>query len=89
MRKFHQEHGGNPENAEQDMGFYNESGGLKLHRVKSSSDPEIEVLDQRKKGNEWVSFALSVTTDAPHGITDIRVRPASAPSGGQTGTSSN
>ena len=80
MRKFHQEHGGDPGNAEQDMGFYNQSGGLKLHHIQSSSETEIEVLAQRKKGDEWVSFAISVDAQAPHGITDIRVKPATAPS---------
>jgi hypothetical protein len=86
MRKFHQEFGGNPDNAEQDMGFYNQSGGLQLHSVKRSSDTEIEVLAQTKKEQAWVTFAMSVNAQAPHGITDIRVQPATAPSSaGQTG----
>jgi retinol-binding protein 3 len=79
MRKFHQERGGDPGNAEQDMGFYNQSGGLKLHSVKRSSETEIEVLTQTKKGSEWITFTISVAAESPYGITDVRVQPASAP----------
>ncbi len=79
MRKFHQEHAGSPENAEQDMGFFNQSGGLKLHSVKHSTEMEIEALAQRKQDGEWVMFSIGVEAQAPHRITDIRVKPASAP----------
>ncbi len=80
LKRFHKEHGGNEENAQQDVGFYQQSGGLTLRSVARSAELEIEVLAQTKNGERWVSFALSVEPQPPHGITDIRVRPATAPS---------
>jgi C-terminal processing protease CtpA/Prc len=79
LRRFHEEHGGNPENAQKDIGFYEQSGGLKLHRVISSSEHAIEVLAQAQKDESWLSFAISVAALPPNGITDIRVRPTAAP----------
>lgn len=83
LRRFHEEHGGNPENAEQDIAFYDQSGGLKLHSVTQSNDYNIEVLLQAKRDSRWLSFAINVTAQPPHGITDIRTRPASPPSTSQ------
>jgi retinol-binding protein 3 len=80
LRKFHQDRGGNPDNAEQDLNFYNQSGGLKLHSVKKSTDTEIEVLAQTKKGQQWVNFVMVVEAQAPHGVADIRVQPSAEPS---------
>ncbi len=79
LRKFHQERGGNPTNAEQDMNFYNQSGGLKLHSIKKSSDTEIEVLAQTKKESRWINFAMVVEAQAPYGIADVRVQPGAEP----------
>ncbi len=79
LRKFHQERGGNPDNAGQDLNFYSQSGGLKLHSIKRSSDTEIEVLAQTKKGERWVSFTMVVEAQAPPGIADIRVQPGAEP----------
>lgn len=79
LRRFHEAHGGDPENAQQDIGFYEQSGGLKLHSVISSSEHAIEVLVQAKKDESWLSFAISVAALPPSGITDIRVRPTAAP----------
>jgi hypothetical protein len=79
MKKFHEERGGNPGNAEQDMNFYNQSGGLKLHSVKRATETEIEALVQMKKTERWVTFAMTVEAQAPHGISDIRVQPGAEP----------
>ena len=79
LKRFHKGRGGDEENAGQDIGFYQQSGGLNLHSVTRSEQFEIEVLARTKKGGEWVSFAIGVERQAPHGIADIRVRPASAP----------
>src|SRR5262249_44038127 len=46
LKRFHQEHGGDAENAQQDIGFYQQSGGLKPHSVTRSSDYQIDVLAQ-------------------------------------------
>ncbi len=79
LRRFHQEHGGDPENAQQDLGFYEQSGGLKPHSVTKSSDYEIQVLVQSKKDERWLNFGMNVSATPPHGITDIQARPAEAP----------
>lgn len=79
LRRFHQEHGGNPENAQQDLGFYEQSGGLKPHSVTQSSDYAIQVLVQTKKDGRWLNFGMSVAETPPYGITDIQARPAEAP----------
>jgi len=76
LRRFHQEHGGDPENAQQDIGFYEQSGGLKPHSVTKSSDYEIDVLVQTKKDGRWLNFGMGVATMPPHGIKDIQARPA-------------
>ncbi len=80
LRRFHEERGGNPNNADMDMNFFRQCDGLKLYSVTNSSEYEIEALAQAKNDQRWLSFGISVTRDAPHGIDDIRVRPASAPS---------
>src|SRR5262249_19741322 len=40
LKRFHKERGGDEENARQDMGFYHQTGGLKLHSVKRSEQFE-------------------------------------------------
>ncbi len=89
LRRFHQEHGGDPGNADQDLNFYHNSGGLKLHSITRSTSTEIEVLAQHKKDDGWVSFSLVVEASAPHGIANIRVRPATAPSATPIGKTSS
>jgi len=79
LKRFHRERGGDEENARQDIGFYQESGGLRIHSVTRSGQFEIEVLAQMKKGERWVSFAIGVGPQAPYEIADIRISPASAP----------
>jgi hypothetical protein len=83
MRRFHQEHGGNVENSEQDLQFYNDGGGLKVHSVVRSTDNEIEVVAQRKKSGDWVSFRMLVDPSPPHSATRIEVHPAPAPAAAQ------
>src|SRR5262247_1820461 len=79
LKRFHRERGGDEENARQDIEFYQESGGLRIHSVTRSGQFEIEVLAQMKKGERWVSFAIGVGPQAPYEIADIRISPASAP----------
>jgi hypothetical protein len=80
MRRFHSDHGGDPGNADQDMGFYQQSGGLKLHGITRATDTEIEALVQSKKEGRWLSFSIEVDRNPPHGIANVRVQPASQPS---------
>ncbi|MBP6820436.1 MAG: serine hydrolase [Acidobacteria bacterium] len=79
MKQFHKETGGDEGNAEQDFGFYQQSGGLTLHSVAKSSDYEITVLAQAKKDGRWLSFGIAVEQQAPHAVTDLRVQPTEAP----------
>jgi hypothetical protein len=79
MKKYHQDHGGNVENAEKDKEFFDQTGGLKVHSVTRSEKPEIEVLVQTQNGGRWMSFVFTVGQEAPYGIQSIRAKPASAP----------
>jgi hypothetical protein len=79
LRRFHREHGGDPGNADEDMGFFQESGGLILHSVLRAATTEIEVLAQSKKGGRWLNFSIEVGANPPHSIDNIRVQPAAAP----------
>ncbi|HZS07369.1 MAG TPA: serine hydrolase [Blastocatellia bacterium] len=79
MRRFHQEHGGNPENADKDMGLYKQSGGLKVHSVTRATETEIEVLAQQKSDGDWLSFSIEVEPGAPPRIARVLIHPASAP----------
>jgi CubicO group peptidase (beta-lactamase class C family) len=79
LRRFHSERGANEENAQEDLNFYNQCGGLKLNKVVKSSDYEIEVLTQAKKDGRWLRLMMQVESAAPHPVSDIRVQPGSAP----------
>lgn len=85
MKKFHQDHGGNVENAEKDKEAYDQTGGLKVHSVTRAEKSEIELLVQTKNGGTWLSFVIGIGQEAPYGITSIRAQPTSAPGekGGQ------
>lgn len=83
LKKFHSEHGGNSENANQDLNFFNQCGGLKVHSVTATSDYSIAVLTQAKNDGRWLNFAIEVGPSAPYSIEDIRVQPASAPTGNE------
>ena len=79
MRRFHSERGGDEGNADQDMDFYKQSGGLKLSRVLESGDYELEVLVQTKNDGRWLRFAIIVGHIEPYPIDELRVKPASGP----------
>ena len=79
MRKFHQDSGGDVNNADVDLSLYKQSGGWVLHSVTKSSDYEIGVLVQTKKDSTWFSFVIQVGKDNPYPILNIQKQPASAP----------
>jgi CubicO group peptidase (beta-lactamase class C family) len=83
LKKFHSEHGGNADNANEDLNFFNQCGGLKVHSVKASSDQAIEVLTQAKNDGRWLNFSIVVGASPPYGIDDIRVQPTRAPTGNE------
>ena len=85
MKQFHREQGGNEGNSEKDMGFFKESGGLKVVRVERTSDFEIEVIASAVNGDGWFKFGIQVAREAPHAIISVRVNQAQAPSSNSEG----
>jgi uncharacterized protein with LGFP repeats len=80
MRAFHQSTGGDVQNAEKDMDFYEQTGGLKPHSLTGTKDKDqISVLVQTKKDARWITFEFTVEAQEPHGISRIGARPASPP----------
>jgi CubicO group peptidase (beta-lactamase class C family) len=85
MKQFHQETGGDVENAGQDMNLYQQSGGLRAHSVIRSAEFEIEIVAQARNDGRWLSFSIGVEPQPPHGVAEIRIRPTSAPTSAPTG----
>jgi len=81
MKKFHQDTGGDVENAQQDLGFYQQSGGLNPHGLVRSGEFEIEILAQGKKDGRWLKFGIVVESRPPHAVAELRINEASAPNG--------
>ncbi|MBI1760882.1 MAG: serine hydrolase [Acidobacteria bacterium] len=79
MKRFHRESGGDEGNAQQDFGLYQQTGGLQLHSLASSTEFELTALVQTKKDQRWLNFSIGVEHQAPHAIADIRVQPTTAP----------
>lgn len=77
MKAFHRDRGGDEDNAEKDLGFYQQSGGLKVTSVSSSEELAITVVAETKNDGMKVSFHMAVDSQAPHAIQEIRVQPAS------------
>lgn len=80
MRAFHETFGGNTENAEQDMEFFERTGGLRPHSVTASTKEQISVLVQPKKDDRWLTLTFTVSAQEPYSITGISASPATAPS---------
>lgn len=83
MKKFHQETGGDAENADQDFGFYQQSGGLNPHSLVRSAEFDIEILAQTKKDGRWLKFGIVVEPRPPHAVAELRINEASEPAGGK------
>lgn len=79
LKRFHRNHGGPEDNAEQDIGAFNQTGAMTLHSVASSTNTEIAVIVKGSKNNAWLKFTFGVDPNPPHAITDIRVQPTQAP----------
>lgn len=79
MRAFHESTGGNPENADKDLEFYEQTGSLKLHSLTSSTKDTFVVLVQTKNDARWINFEFTLEAQEPYGIKGIRARPATAP----------
>lgn len=75
MKAFHTDRGGSEENADKDLGFYQQSGGLKVISVAASEEYMITVIAETKNEGMKVRFNMTVDSAAPNGITEIRVQP--------------
>ena len=76
MKKFHSDYAGNPQNAEKDLDFYQQSGGIKVVSIGKSSDYALEVIVETKNDSQHLNFALEVDKNAPYAIVSIHIHPA-------------
>lgn len=80
MRAFHESTGGDMENADKDLEFYERTGGLKLHSLSPrATKDKIAVLVQTKKDARWLTFEFTVGAEEPYPINGINARPAEPP----------
>jgi hypothetical protein len=80
MRAFHESTGGDMENADKDLEFFERTGGLKLHSLSPrATKDKIAVLVQTKKDARWLTFEFTVGTEEPYPINGINARPAEPP----------
>lgn len=79
MRAFHESVGGDLENADKDLEFYERTGGLKPHSLTRPAKDQIHVLAQTKKDARWITFQFTIEAQEPYGINSISVRPGSPP----------
>ncbi len=79
LKQFHKKHGNPEDNAEQDVGAFNQTGALTLHSIANSTNTEIAVIVKGSKSDRWLKFTFAVDANLPHSITDIRVQPTEAP----------
>jgi len=79
MRAFHESFGGDVENADKDLEFYERTGGLKPHSLTSPAKDKIHVLAQAKKDARWITLQFTLDAQEPYGINSISVRPGSPP----------
>ena len=79
LKRFHRAHGNPEDNAEQDVGAFNQTGALTLHSIANSTNTEISVIVKGSKSDRWLKFTFAVDANPPHPVTDIRVQPTEAP----------
>ena len=79
LQKFHRDRGGDPQAADQDLGFYEQSGGVDLGKVIQASEYEIEVEAKTRREARAVILRFAVEPNPPHPVSDIGVRPLGTP----------
>ena len=83
MKRFHTERGtpekAANENAQQDLDFYQQSGGLTFHSIKESSDYSMTIFVQSKKSGGWLKMRLAVEKSSPYPIADLAIQPTNKP----------
>ncbi len=81
LEKFHTDRGGEADMARQDLGFYQQSGGLDLLKVVKASDYEIEIEARTRTAGRAVLLRFAVDPSPPHPVADIGVRRLAAVGG--------
>jgi hypothetical protein len=84
MRAFHESTGGDTENADKDLEFFEQTGGLKLHSLTHTAKEKISLLVQSKKDARWLTMTFEVGAQEPYPIMGISARPTAAPPDAQT-----
>ena len=79
LEKFHTDRGGEAEAAQQDFGFYQQSGGLDLQKVVAASDFQMDIEAKTRKTGRAVVLHFAVDATPPHPVSDVAVRPLGAP----------
>jgi D-alanyl-D-alanine carboxypeptidase len=82
LEAFHKDRGGEPDLAQQDLEFAQQSGGLDLRGVVKAAEFEIDVEAVTRKDGRAVVLHFAVAPTPPHPVTDIGVRPAGSPGPG-------
>jgi len=85
LRKFHVDRGGDAAMADQDLGFYEQSGGLVLSKVAKAGEFEIDLEATAPKSGRAVLLHFAVDPAPPHPVVDIGVRPLGPRPGGGPG----
>src|SRR5262245_37119630 len=74
LEKFHRDRGGEPDLAQQDFEFAQQSGGLDFRRVAKASEFEIDIEAVTRKGSRAVILHFAVEPTPPHPVADVGVR---------------
>lgn len=76
LQKFHKDRGGDPGSAEQDLGFYQETGGIDPGKVVEASEFDLQIEVRTRRGGRALIFRFGVEPNPPHAVSDIGARPA-------------
>ena len=79
LKRFHRNHGGREDNAEQDLGAFKRTGAMKLHSIANATNTSIEAIVQTSNEGNWLSFTIGIDPNPPYPVTEIRARPTQAP----------
>lgn len=85
LETFHTERGGEADFAQQDLGFYQQSGGIDLGKIMNASDFRIEIEAKTRKESRGIILVFAVDPAPPHPVADVGVRPPGAPGRGGPG----
>ena len=79
LQKFHKDRGDDPASAEQDMEFYQQSGGIDPGRVVDASEFDLQIEVRTRRDGRPLIVRFGVEPHPPHAVSDIGIRPAGSP----------